>query len=337
MVNAAYINYSNYTFWDIGYMAGLRFEQTYFKGTLTDKNKSFEYIYPGDLNTLQNSLFPALYLTKKIGSKHEIQFNVSRKIERPNFMQAMPFVMFSDKKNYRIGNPQLRPEFMNVAEINYNNVFNKGNWLVSAYGRYSEQPITNAAYTSEADSTVLVNTFVNGKNSMRYGMENSLKYTFFKKLSATVNVDVFYVLLNSGIVNNLPEKTTQGWSYKGKIILSYSLPWQLTAQVNGNYEAPKVILNGWTLPMYFMDVSLNKMISTKWVFNLTLSDVFNTKRMGTDLSTDYYIQSLSRRRETRYLKFSVTYLFGKFDSSIFKRKGQKGGNQNMGGGDGLDF
>lgn len=338
MVNAAYINYMSKTVWDIGYQVGLRFEQTYYKGTLTDKNKSFEYNYPGSLSTLQNCLFPAIYLSKKIKTKHEVQFNISRKIERPNFFQAMPFVMFSDKKNYRIGNPALKPEFINIAEVNYNNVFDKGNWLVSAYGRLSEQPITNAAYPSATDSTVLVNTFVNGKNSLRYGLENTLRYTFFKKLTATANVDVYYVYLTSGIIANQPSTVTEGWTYKGKLTLSYSLPWQMTLQVNGTYDAPKVIINGRTLDMYFMDISLNKMISTKWIFNLTLSDVFNTKRMGTSLATDYYTQDLSRRRETRYLKFSVTYLFGKFDSSIFKMRGKKGtttdGGQDggMGGG-----
>ncbi len=330
MVNAAYINYMSKTVWDIGYQAGLRFEQTYYKGTITDKNKSFEYNYPGSLSTLKNCLFPAIYLTKKIKTKHEIQFNLSRKIERPNFFQAMPFVMFSDKKNYRIGNPALKPEFINIAEINYNNIFDKGNWLVSAYGRLSEQPITNSAYPSATDSTVLVNTFVNGKSSLRYGLENTLRYTFFKKLTATANIDYYYVYLTSGIIAGQASTVTQGWSYKGKLTLSYSLPWQMTLQVNGTYEAPKVIINGRTLDMYFMDISLNKMISTKWVFNLTLSDVFNTKRMGTSLATSYYTQDLSRRRETRYLKFSVTYLFGKFDSSIFKMRGKKGSTQDSG-------
>ena len=337
VVNAAYINYSNYTFWNIGFQTGLRFEQSFFKGNLTDKNKTFEYIYPGDLNTIQNSLFPAIYLSKKLGTKHEIQFNISRKIDRPNFFQAMPFIMFSDKKNYRIGNPLLKPEFINVGEINYNNTFEKGNWLVSVYGRYSEQPITNTAYQSAFDSTVLVNTFVNGQNSIRYGMENTIRRTFFKKLTATANFDVFYVYLTSGIINNRPSTVSQGWSYKGKLNLSLSLPWQLTLQVNGNYEAPKVIINGSTRPQYFMDVSLNKMISTKWIFNLTVSDVFNTKVMGTHLETDYYLQDLSRRREMRFVKLSISYLFGKMDVSIFKRRNQKGANPNVGGGDGLDF
>lgn len=337
MVNAAYINYMSTAFWGISYQAGLRFEHTYYKGDLVNKNKSFEYNYPNSINTIQNSLFPGIYLTKKIKNKNEIQFNISRKIERPNFFQAMPFVMFSDKKNYRIGNPQLKPEFINIAEINYNNLFEKGNWLLSLYGRYTEQPISNTAYPSNSDSSVLVNTFVNGKNSLRYGLENTFRYTFFKKLTATVNVDVFYVYLTSGMINNLPPSVTEGWSYKGKLTLSYSLPWQMTAQVNGVYEAPKVIINGRSIPQYFMDVSLNKMISTKWVFNLTLSDAFNTKRMGSHLETDYYYQDLSRRRETRFLRFSVTYLFGKFDSSIFKNRGKKGTNPNMGGQDGMDF
>jgi hypothetical protein len=146
------------------------------------------------------------------------------------------------------------------------------------------------------------------------------------------------VYLTSGVIANQPSTVTQGWSYKGKLTLSYSLPWQMTLQVNGTYEAPKVIINGKTLEMYFMDVSLSKMVSTKWVFNLNVSDVFNSKRMGTSLATDYYIQDLSRRRETRYAKFSVTYLFGKFDSSIFKMRGKKGsGNQDMNGQDGLSF
>ncbi len=337
VVNAAYISCSNYIPWNVGYQAGLRFEQTFYKGTLTDKNQSFKYFYPGNFNNLHNSLFPAIYLSKKRGEKKEVQFNVSRKIERPNFFQTMPYVMFADKKNIRTGNPALKPEFISIAEVNYNQVFKNGNWLSALYSRYSEQPITNKIYPSLQDSTMLINTYVNGKSSLRYGMENTVKYVFFKKLTITFNVDVFYVSLTSDIVNNEASTITKGWSDKGKLSVSYSFPWEITLQVNGTYEAPKVIINGKTLPVYFMDVSLNKAVGTKWAFNLTLNDVFDSKRMGTTLETDYYIQDLSRRRETRFLRFSLTYSFGKFDSSIFKRKGSKGGSRNMDGGDGLDF
>jgi hypothetical protein len=65
----------------------------------------------------------------------EVQVNFSRKIQRPNFFQLMPFIMFADKQNYRIGNPQLKPEFKNIAEINYNNIFSNGSYLGSCYFR----------------------------------------------------------------------------------------------------------------------------------------------------------------------------------------------------------
>jgi hypothetical protein len=337
MINAAYFTYTGKGIWGIGYQAGLRFEQTLYSGTLIDKNLTFTYNYPSNKDNILFALFPSMFLSKKIGSQHEFQFNVSRKIERPNFFQAMPFIMFRDVYNYRIGNPALKPELINISEINYNNVFKKGNWLSSAYVRYNQQPISNFLYQSPTNPSITVNTFANGRDQWRYGFENTMRINWHKNFNTTANVDVFYVYLNSGIIEGLPETVSQGWSYKGKIGLNYTLPWQLQLQVNGNYEAPKAILNGMSRENYFMDVSLNKMINMKWIFNVTLSDVFNTKQFGYLVTTDTYIQEMSRRRETRFLRFTITYLFGKFDTSLFKKMGKKGGNPGGGQEGGGEF
>ena len=246
--------------------------------------------------------------------------------------------MFADKQNYRIGNPQLKPEFKNIAEINYNNIFTNGSYLGSCYFRYEEQPITDVAYPSLSDPTVLVNTTVNGKNSIRYGLEHTFKYTLFKNLDATINLNAFYIYLNGIVVPTEPEVTTKGYAYNSKATLSYRFPKQLTLQVNGNYESPRILLLGYSLPVYSMDVSINKMVGTKWVINATLSDAFNTRRMGTNFQTPYYIQELSRRRESRYVRLTLTYIFGKMDASIFKRaKQMKGSDSQQGSQDGLDF
>lgn len=338
MINAAYVNYSAKSFWDIGYQAGLRFEQSYYAGNIVDKNQKFSYNYPSTSNDILKSLFPALYFSKKLKKSQEVQLNFSRKINRPNFFQLMPFVMFADKQNYRIGNPQLKPEFKNIAEANYNKIFSKGSYLASGYFRYEEQPITDVAYPSQADPNVLVNTSINGDNSIRYGIENTFKYTFFKNLDWTINVNAYYIYIKGLIVPTEPEVKAEGYAYNAKTTLSYKFPKQFTLQVNGNYESPKILLLGVSNEIYSMDISLNKMIGTKWVFNATLSDVFNTRRMGTHYETPYYVQDLSRRRESRYFRFTVTYLFGKMDASIFKRaKQMKGMGGQEGNQDGLDF
>ncbi|MGZ4100019.1 MAG: outer membrane beta-barrel protein, partial [Bacteroidia bacterium] len=46
MINAAYVNYNDKLFWGIMYQAGLRFEQSYYKGNITDKKTTFSYNYP---------------------------------------------------------------------------------------------------------------------------------------------------------------------------------------------------------------------------------------------------------------------------------------------------
>lgn len=341
IINAAYINYSAKTFFGIGYQAGLRFEQSYYSGKIADKNLAFSYSYPSNSNDILKSLFPAIYFSKKLKKNQELQLNVSRKIQRPNFFQLMPFVMFADNQNRRIGNPQLKPEFRNISEINYNKIFSKGSYLGSGYFRYEEQPITEIAYFSPnpGESTVLINTTINGKNSFRYGIENTVKLTFFKNLDVTLNANAFYIYIKGLVVENQPEVTAEGYAYNTKGTISYKFPKNITLQVNGNYESPRILLLGYSKPIYSMDVSLNCMIKIKWILNATLSDAFNTRVSGTHYETPYYVQDLSRRRETRYVRFTVSYLFGKMDASIFKRSKQMRGMGQEGGGnqDGLDF
>jgi hypothetical protein len=338
VINAAYVNYNDKTIWNISYQAGLRFESSYYKGKIVDKNLSFFYNYPNTPSDILKSLFPGIYLSKKIKNNQEWQLNFSRKISRPNFFQLMPFVMFADLQNRRIGNPQLRPEFKNIAEVNYNKTFTKGSYLGSGYFRYEEQPITDVAYPDTANPNILVNTSVNGKNSIRFGMEHTFKYTLFKNLDATINLNAFYIYMTGLVVPTEPLVTAKGYAFNTKATLSYRFPKQWTLQVNGNYESPRILLLGASIPVYSMDVSLNKMFGTKWILNATLSDAFNSRRMGAHYVTPYYIQDLSRRRETRYVRLTVTYIFGKMDASIFKRaKQMRNSNDNQGSQDGLDF
>jgi hypothetical protein len=338
MVNAAYVNYSDKTFWDVSYQAGLRFEQSYYKGNITDKKQSFSYNYPSTGDDILKSIFPGIYFSKKFKNSSEWQLNFSRKIQRPNFFQLMPFVMFADRQNYRIGNPQLKPEFRNIAELNFNKTYSKGSFLASAYFRYEEQPITDVAYPSLSDPTVLVNTTINGEDSKRYGAELTEKHTVFKNFDVTLNANVFYIYIKGLIVPTEPEVKAEGLAFNAKTTFSYKFPKQLTLQLNANYESPRILLLGATIPVYSIDLSLNKMFGTKWIVNATLSDMLNSRRMGAHYETPYYIQDLSRRRESRYVRLSITYLFGKMDASVFKRAKQLRGTDNQQGNqDGLDF
>lgn len=331
LTNAAYANYSSRVL-GINYQAGLRFEESYYKGDITNKNISFSYMYPdAKLNKLQYCFFPAVYFSKKFSHNQEVQINFSRKINRPNFFQLMPFVFASDNANIQIGNPQLAPEFLNLGELNYNITWGKINFLTSFYFRYTQNPITNVATPQASNPNILINTYQNGKDAIVEGLDNTLKVTPIKGLDLMANANVFYTTVS--YLSGTQTITNNGYSWTGKASISYKFPANFTMQVNGNYQAPQILPQGTTRVVEYMDVTISKSIKQKLTFTLLLSDVFNSKRNGTHYNTPEYVQDLSRRRETRYLRFSVMYMFGKMDSGIFKKMKQqkKEGGDDQGG------
>ncbi|MBK7944016.1 MAG: TonB-dependent receptor family protein [Flavobacteriales bacterium] len=178
IINAAYVNWMHKLSDHWSFQAGFRFEQTWFETELLGKDITFSYKYPDGTKNLAKALFPGLYLSRKWdGSLREVQVNFSRKISRPNFWQIMPFIMFSDSRNVRIGNPALAPELSSLAEVNHLLPFmnSKATWFTSLFGRYTQDVITSYASPLASDTTVLLNTFINGSYSASTGWENILK------------------------------------------------------------------------------------------------------------------------------------------------------------------
>ena len=329
LVNAGYVNYST-RHKKINYMLGLRFEDSYYKGTILNKNdSSFHYTYPSGFDNLLNSLFPSIFISKKLSDTKELQFNVSRKINRPNFRQLMPFIMSSDQKNYSIGNPGLTPEFITMAEINYNQVLTKGNMLLTLFFRNTQNPLTPYNHALATDSSVVVSTFINGKQSNTFGMDNTFKYALFKGLDATWNMNLYYTIIDASYNNTTI--SNQGFYYNTKLNLIYHLPKNFSVQLSGSYESPKIIPQGKTKEVYYADCGISKEIKKFITLTFSVSDIFDTKGQGSLVTTDQYIQNYWSRRETRYVKFTVMIRFGKADASVFKRKpsSQQGESDNM--------
>jgi hypothetical protein len=317
LVNAAYINYTT-RYKGFGYMLGLRFEDSYYQGVLTDKNTEFSYQYPSNSSNLMNSFFPSIFISKNLGHKRDMQFNISRKLNRPNYRQMMPFIMFSDKSNYMIGNPSLTPEFITLGEINFNQQLEKGNILLTIFGRNTMNPLTPFSYNSGSDPTVLITTTINGKQSNTIGMDNTFKYEFFKGFETTFNMNLFYTVIDAAYQGQAISNS--GFNYTGKINFLYHFPKSINLQLSGNYESPRIIPQGTTSAVYFADAGLSKDIKKFLTFTLSISDMFDTKARGSQLQTLYYVQNSRMRREIRYVKFTFMMRFGKVDASLFKRK-----------------
>lgn len=341
LVNGAYITFSHQVK-EFSYQLGFRAEQVYYKGTSQlNGGSSFSYQYPSDAKSITKMLFPSLNVSQKWGNKHELQFNVARKVNRPNFFQIAPFIFSSNATTVQRGNPSLQPEFINQGELNYNLVETKVNWLSSIYGRYIQQPITNLTYPLAGSQNVFVSTFANGSHSMTGGWENTLKVYPVRKLDLTLTGNVYYMEI-SGNTGETSLKNS-GWSWLAKAMINYKFPMDFAAQINGTYEAPRILPQGRTTPVYFFDLSLSKDFMGFITLNFTVSDVLNSRTHGSDIyqattldGTTYvsgFSQHSTRRRDQRFARLGISFKFGKMDASFFKKKkavAPQGGGEDMG-------
>ena len=134
-VYAAYASFSG-NVKDFGYKAGLRVESSDYTGTLLKTSETFSNSYP-------LSLFPSIFLSQKLKNKQELQFSVTRRVNRPNFFQLLPVVDYSDPLNITKGNPDLKPEFTQSFELSYSKIYRKrDNLLASVYFKKTTDLIT---------------------------------------------------------------------------------------------------------------------------------------------------------------------------------------------------
>jgi hypothetical protein len=331
IISAAYANYITRKD-KFGYQLGFRLEQSDFVGEIPGTDSSFSYRFPSDLSDIKNLIFPSVFVTYTLKEGQDLQFNIARKLERPNFFQLMPFLWQQDNQTYRAGNPNLQPEFRYVSELNYALTKNWGTSFTSVYGRYEDSPVTSVVRRATDGTQSLINTYINGENNTRFGFEQSLKYRILKNMDLTGGVNVFRNQIKAnldGVVLN-----NSGWNWDAKAAIEWRIIKNWVFQTNGDYEAARIIPQGRTKPNYGMDLAIKRTLNQLGSLTLQVNDVFNSRGRGQTFVTDTYVQELWRRREVRFVQVSAQLRFGKPDAAIFK-KGRPQARQS-GGGD-MDF
>ena len=358
-----YAAYATYSFkvkkWS--YQFGLRAESSNYAGTLLKTNGADSSSY---LVKYPLSLFPSAFVTYKMTDKVDLQVNYSRRVNRPNFFQLMPFPDYSDPQNINIGNAALRPEFTNSFEMSYNNAHKKGaNFLATVYFKYSTDLITRATDTGRnviTGNSAYFTTYINANSAITYGLELSEKTPLTKWWDLTVSLNLF----NSEITASLPTETISNSkvSWFSKMNNNFKVTKTISIQLSGDYQAktilppgggsgggrgmggggmmfgggPQATAQGYNLPRYGFDMAIRK----DWTWkngqsgSLTLSvdDLFKTKIFKSNSESQYFVQYNERIRDQQIFRLNFSYRFGKFDTSLFKRKNTKtdqGGGMDM--------
>ena len=349
-VLAAYVTFSH-QIKKFSYNVGLRVESSKYDGTLINKNQSFSNEYPF-------SLFPSAFATYKLSDIQDIQVNYSRKINRPNFFQLIPFYDYTDSLNISVGNPGLVPEFTNLIEVSHQAQFNKKHSLLSTlYFKNTNNQITRNQYRDKSPikaDTVLFTSYANANRSYTYGLEITAKDKITKWWDITTNINLFQSTIKAGNITG--GNNTSQFSWFAKLNNSFKLPKSFSIQLSANYQAKTLLsqsggggnfrgggggmffgggnipsAQGYIKPFGEVEIAIKKEFLKNNAASVTLqvSDIFRTRVNATHSESVYFVQDYARLRDPQVFRLSFNWKFGKVDVSLFKRKNMRGDSENM--------
>ncbi|MEP6727772.1 MAG: TonB-dependent receptor, partial [Bacteroidota bacterium] len=216
-VNAAYINY-NRQFKKIGVQAGLRFENTNYKGhqfgnaQKPGSDSSFSKTY--------NNLFPTIFVSYAANKNNQFGLSVGRRIDRPAYQDLNPFLFFLDNYTYQAGNPFLQPQYTNNIELSHTfkgfltttvNYSNTKNFFTETFEQKDFASIVRQGNIGERQNAGLsVSAQVKMFKWWSANLYGNYNYNFFKGVlyGEALNVSASNVLFN---VNN-QFSFGKGWS-----------------------------------------------------------------------------------------------------------------------------
>lgn len=327
-IHALYATYST-KFGPLGLQAGLRGEYSKVdtKSLAYGQTESDVAPYKHDYF----SLFPSVFLSYSLPKDNEIQLNYTRRISRPWGGQLNSFMNITDSTNISFGNPRLSPQYSNAFELNY--IKNWGLHLISVSGYYrNTNDVIQRIRFLEGD--IMKSTYENVAKSQSAGVEIVGKDKLFQILDLTTTVNLFYSKLDgftyqpAGAAEPVVGKAEENFSWNARMIANLMLPYGISLQMTGNYNAKQVVAQGYRKPNYSLDAGLRKsFFDKKLSLAINARDLLDSRKRHTITSGAGFEQDDMNWRGGRRFGFTLTYSFGNMRAKKSKPERQMNMNE----------
>lgn len=293
-INAAYVNLSK-KLGKIELNGGLRAEQTVISGESLDSVVL-------DRNYAQ--LFPSASALYRFNSHMAVQSSYSRRVNRPGFQQQNPFTYFIDSLTYTRGNPTLRPEIINTAQLNLT---------------YDGQPFIGISYYKTDDVII--------ENAPR--LEGTRTFTTAENLANQKRVEIqlnFPIKLGKvieGFGGNQAIYNSYNATYQGLKYEESRWHWLAYWQINANLpKGFKMEFGGFYLTKFLeefltidnisgVNIGISKSFADKkGRVALSFNDVFYRQNSNATIDFSDVRVSFYQRNFTRQLRLTASYQFG---------------------------
>jgi iron complex outermembrane recepter protein len=322
-INAAYVSLNKQLNKKWGIQAGLRYENTTYRGhqygNPVKGDSSFKRSY--------NSLFPTIYISYNADKNNVFSTNFGRRIDRPSYQNLNPFMFFIDKYTYGSGNPYLQPQFSYNFELSHTY---KGK-LTTTLNYSITRNLFNETFDQLGYATIVRQGNIGRRENMGAAVNANIpvtgwlttilyvNYTYLKYSGQLYGEEIDIAAGNVNMNMNNQFNFKKGWS----------------AELSGWYRTKgpegQIIL----MPFGQMSAGVAKQVlNGKGTVKLNIRDIFYTQQPHGDINFKDTEARFRNSRDTRVGNITFTYRFGKplKNGNGQRKKGSAGEEQNRVGG-----
>lgn len=278
-------------------------------------------------------LFPSLFMSYQITESQQLQLNYTRRLRRPWGGQLNSFRDTRDATTVSFGNPLLTPEYSNSFSLNYLKTWTEHSLLLSAYYRPTTDVIQRISYKNSSDG-LFYSTSMNVAKSLSSGLEMTLKNKIFRILDLTTSANAYYYKLN-GFSYDIDNQTVTGegnhnFTWNARMTASLILPYDISVQATGRYNARQVITQGYRKANYSIDLGARKNFFNKLItLSINCRDLLDSRKFEMFTSGDNFTRHQIHRRDGRRVSVTATWNFGNMKQKRRPQQNDQQGQQDF--------
>ena len=246
-------------------VAGARYE---YSQTRLDEGSTGVRIVDRKLGTL----FPSLFLSKKLNDNSELQFSYTQRIRRPSYTDLASFVIYNDPISVFTGNPLLKPTITNNIKLGYN----YRSYSFSVLFSRDDDPICGYQITKNPSGSLV---YISPQNA-RYQDNLTLQTNIPIKISDWWDMNLgFTGGWRRFAIDYTPqpgEITYFGWS--GNFSETFRLPRSFLLEISGYYNSLSYYGNSSTNGYGVLSGGIKKELkNNKGIFQLSATDLLSSQ------------------------------------------------------------
>ena len=245
--------------------------------------------------------FPSVHLGYNFPNGHRLLASYSRRTTRPQLYYMEPYITYRDFYTAEIGNPDIRPEYINSFELNYQKSFGENSVSATLFHRSRKDKIERLRVPYSAGVTL--DSMANVGHDYSTGVELSLNLHPVRWWNTTVNGNLYHYKVKNEQAAGGNTSTSTNYDILWNNL--FDLGKYTRLQLDGSFVGPSVTTQGRTDAYWYANLAVRQQLfNRRLTATLAFRDIFRSAKYVSDIQTAD-LRSLTRIKP-KYPQITLT-------------------------------